>query len=51
MTRPFPKHPQLTGNFAPMLMEGEASDLIVHGELPDGLNGCLLYTSDAADEL
>lgn len=41
MTRPFPKHPQLTGNYAPMLMEGEASDLIVRGELPTGLNGTL----------
>lgn len=41
MTKPFPRHPQLTGNYAPLRMEGDAHDLIVRGELPDGLDGSL----------
>lgn len=41
MTKPFPRHPQLTGNYAPMPMEGEAHDLVVRGDLPAELNGTL----------
>jgi len=39
MARPMPKHPQLRGNFAPLGMECDAHDLIVHGEIPAELNG------------
>ncbi len=39
MARPLPDHPQLTGNFAPLRMECDAPDLIVHGELPRELCG------------
>jgi len=31
----------LTNNFAPVRMEADAPDLIVEGEIPDGLNGVL----------
>ncbi|MDF1719603.1 MAG: carotenoid oxygenase family protein, partial [Minwuia sp.] len=41
MTKPFPKHPQLTGNYAPLRMEGDARDLIIRGDLPEDLNGAL----------
>jgi carotenoid cleavage dioxygenase len=34
-----PKHPQLRGNFAPIGMESDAHDLIVHGEIPAELDG------------
>ena len=39
MARPMPKHPHLSGNFAPLRMECDAPDLIVHGEIPTELNG------------
>lgn len=39
MARPMPKHPQLRGNFAPIGMECDAHDLIVHGEIPEALRG------------
>jgi len=41
MSQPFPKHPYLSGNFAPLLMEADAPDLPVVGELPKGLAGTL----------
>ncbi|HYM32864.1 MAG TPA: carotenoid oxygenase family protein [Candidatus Cybelea sp.] len=41
MSQPFPKHPFLTGNFAPILMECDAADLPVDGELPRELAGTL----------
>ncbi|HSG90918.1 MAG TPA: carotenoid oxygenase family protein [Pseudomonadales bacterium] len=39
MARPMPNHPQLRGNFAPIRMEANAPDLIVHGEIPAQLHG------------
>jgi carotenoid cleavage dioxygenase-like enzyme len=39
MARPLPPHPQLSGNYAPLRMECDAPDLIVHGELPRELSG------------
>lgn len=39
MARPFPRHPNLEGGFAPIHMECEAPDLIVEGEVPADLNG------------
>ena len=39
MASPMPKHPQLRGNFAPLRMECDAPDLIVHGEIPKELHG------------
>ncbi|WP_416899632.1 MAG: carotenoid oxygenase family protein [Minwuia sp.] len=41
MSAPFPNHPQLQGNYAPLRMEADAPDLIVRGELPPELNGAL----------
>lgn len=41
MTAPFPDHPQLSGNFAPLRMEGEARDLVVRGTIPPELDGTL----------
>lgn len=38
MTRPYPDHPQLTGNFAPIRMECDIDDVIVRGELPRDLD-------------
>ncbi len=38
MTTPFPDHPQLTGNFAPIRMECDLDDVIVRGEIPKDLN-------------
>lgn len=38
MTRPYPEHPQLSGNFAPIRMECDAPDLIIRGDLPAELN-------------
>ncbi len=39
MSRPFPDSPFLRGNFAPILMEGDAPDLVVEGEIPSELRG------------
>ena len=38
MTQPYPAHPQLTGNYAPIRMECDVDDLIVRGEIPADLN-------------
>ena len=39
MAQPFPKHPNLTGGFAPIQMECDVRDVVVVGELPRDLNG------------
>ena len=39
MAKPFPKHPNLQGGFAPLQMECEAPDLVVEGEVPRELSG------------
>ncbi len=39
MSQPFPKTPFLSGNYAPILMECDAPDLPVTGELPKELRG------------
>ena len=41
MSRPFPKHPFLTGAWEPWPMEGEARNLIIDGEIPKDLAGTL----------
>jgi carotenoid cleavage dioxygenase len=41
MSLPFPALPYLSGNFAPILMECDAHDLPVTGELPRALHGTL----------
>lgn len=38
MTSPYPDHPQLRGNFAPLRMECDIDDVIVRGELPRDLD-------------
>jgi carotenoid cleavage dioxygenase len=38
MTAPYPDHPQLRGNFAPLRMECDLEDVIVRGELPRELS-------------
>ena len=38
MTTPYPDHPQLQGNFAPIRMECDIDDVIVRGELPADLD-------------
>ena len=38
MTTPYPDHPQLAGNFAPIRMECDLDDLIVRGDLPADLD-------------
>ena len=38
MTTPYPTHPQLMGNFAPIRMECDIDDVIVRGELPADLD-------------
>ncbi|MBT8078043.1 MAG: carotenoid oxygenase family protein [Gammaproteobacteria bacterium] len=42
MASPYPEHPQLSGNFAPLRSEIDAHDLVVHGEIPVDLAGTLL---------
>ncbi|MDE0453210.1 MAG: hypothetical protein OXI90_15765 [Gammaproteobacteria bacterium] len=37
MTTPYPAHPQLVGNYAPIRMECDIDDVIVRGELPTDL--------------
>jgi len=41
MAAPYPNHPQMQGNYAPLRMEADAPDLIVRGEVPKELNGSL----------
>ncbi|WP_423195656.1 MULTISPECIES: carotenoid oxygenase family protein [unclassified Cupriavidus] len=41
MSLPFPVHPYLSGNFAPLLVECDAHDLPVVGTLPRELHGTL----------
>ncbi|MEO0981387.1 MAG: carotenoid oxygenase family protein [Pseudomonadota bacterium] len=41
MARPFPNHPQLRGNYAPIQFEASAPDLVVEGEIPAGISGTL----------
>ncbi|HUD51000.1 carotenoid oxygenase family protein [Parvibaculum sp.] len=42
MSKPFPNNPMLQGNFAPVMAECAAPDLIVaEGEIPAGMNGTL----------
>lgn len=38
MTTPYPDHPQLSGNYAPIRMECDVEDLIVRGEIPKDLD-------------
>ena len=38
MTNPYPNHPQLVGNFAPIRMECDIHDVVVRGELPADLD-------------
>ena len=38
MAKPYPNHPQLTGNFAPIRMEADVGDVIIQGEVPRDLN-------------
>ena len=42
MAGPFPQHPELSGNYAPIRSEIDAHDLIVHGEIPRDLAGSLV---------
>ncbi len=39
MTQPFPNTPYLSGNYAPILMESDAHDLVIEGEMPRDLHG------------
>ncbi len=39
MAKPYPKHPNLEGAFAPIHMECEAPDLVIEGEVPKDLFG------------
>ncbi len=41
MAKSFPDNRYLTGNYAPLLCEAEAPDLIITGEMPRELNGTL----------
>jgi carotenoid cleavage dioxygenase len=41
MTQPFPDMPWLQGNYAPILFEADAPDLVVRGDLPKDLAGTL----------
>ncbi len=38
MANPYPKHPQLSGNFAPIRMEADIDDVIIEGEIPQDLD-------------
>jgi carotenoid cleavage dioxygenase-like enzyme len=38
MARPYPNHPQLRGNFAPIRMECDVADVIIRGEMPEDLD-------------
>ncbi len=39
--QPFPDHPFLRGNYGPVLLEADAPDLVIEGEVPKELNGTL----------
>ena len=39
MAHPFPNHPNLRGGFAPLQMECDVNDLVIHGEVPKELSG------------
>ncbi|MFC3229039.1 carotenoid oxygenase family protein [Marinibaculum pumilum] len=41
MTATFPDVSHLRGNFAPLLLEADAHDLVIEGEVPAGLSGSL----------
>ncbi|MGH7075631.1 MAG: carotenoid oxygenase family protein [Stellaceae bacterium] len=41
MSQPFPESPFLSGNYAPILFEADASDLPIRGEMPKDLAGTL----------
>ena len=41
MTQPFPNNPLLKNNFAPLLVECDAPDLVIEGEIPAALRGTL----------
>ena len=41
MATPFPNHPQLRGNYAPINFEAQIQDLVVEGSIPQGLSGSL----------
>ena len=41
MSAPLPSHPQLSGNYAPIRIECNATDLTVEGDLPPQLHGSL----------
>lgn len=38
MATPYPDHPQLRGNFAPLRMECDIENVVVHGEIPKDLD-------------
>ncbi len=38
MATPYPDHPQLRGNFAPIRMESDIHDIVVRGEIPRDLD-------------
>ena len=38
MSQPYPDHPQLRGNFAPLRMECDLDDVIISGEMPRDLD-------------
>ena len=39
MAKPYPKEDHLIGNFAPLRMENNVGDLIIEGNVPEGING------------
>ncbi len=41
MAQPFPNHPQLRGNYAPINFEANIQSLVIEGDLPEGLSGSL----------
>src|SRR6056297_2131377 len=47
MTHPYPDHPQLRGNFAPLRMEGDVADVVVRGDIPVDLS--LTYYRNGPD--
>ena len=39
MAKPYPKEDHLIGNFAQLRMENNVGDLIIEGNVPEGING------------
>ena len=39
MTKPYPNHDFLNGNYAPLRMECDLNDLVVEGEIPKEIFG------------